>query len=300
VSCIKDNKLYLTLTTAGLDFVSTAHWGVYTLDLSNYTSPGALKEVGKLFFERGGKVMGDHAGHIVYDDAAGTFLIGVSTWGHFTYNGVQINYTRESRDVLHGVHILDAQELDLPTALQPEPTGNWDPHFVRIGQEWYVAFVESPTQGNPWDHHPALAKGDSIENLTLVDAKEELRQTQGMVIRKVRGDWYVLCSSGRGEIPALEDPEGVPLGSFRMYDLEMKLVAYLNDTTSPKWPYPTNIPHPMITPLPDLPGQGDTKWIMLTFNETFFYIDFLGYGTHGNFVVMDGPTWEGYYEFRPR
>jgi hypothetical protein len=88
VSCIKDNKLYLTLTTAGLDFFSTAHWGVYTLDLSNYTSPGALKEVGKLFFERGGKVMGDHAGHIVYDDAAGTFLIGVSTWGHFTYNGV--------------------------------------------------------------------------------------------------------------------------------------------------------------------------------------------------------------------
>jgi len=300
VSCIKDNKLYLTLTTAGLDFVSTAHWGVYTLDLSNYTSPGTLKEVGKLFFERGGKVMGDHAGHIVYDDAAGTFLIGVSTWGDFTYNGVQINYTRESRDVLHGVHILDAQELDLPTALQREPTGNWDPHFVRIGQEWYVAFVESPTQGNPWDHHPALAKGDSIENLTLVDAKEELRQAQGMVIQKVRGDWYVLCSSGRGEIPALEDPEGVPLGSFRMYDLEMKLVAYLNDTTSPKWPYPTNIPHPMITPLPDLPGQGDTKWIMLTFNETFFYIDFLGYGTHGNFVVMDGPTWEGYYEFRPR
>jgi hypothetical protein len=88
----------------------------------------------------------------------------------------------------------------------------------------------------------------------------------------------------------------------------MNLIGYRNDTTTPKWPYPTNIPHPMITPLPDLPGPGDTKWIMLTFNETFFYIDpvpglvnvGLGYGTHGNFVVMDGPTWEGHYEFRPR
>jgi hypothetical protein len=55
---------------------------------------------------------------------------------------------------------------------------------------------------------------------------------------------------------------------------------------------------------------------MLTFNETFFYIDSdpvdpgdppvpvdhvgLGYGTHGNFVVMDGPAWDNYYQFPPR
>jgi hypothetical protein len=260
----KDNKLYLTLTNVGLDFFSTAHWGVYTLDLSNYTDPSALKEVGKLFFEREGKVMGDHAGHIVYDNTAGHFFIGVSTWGDFTYNGVEVYYTEEPGDVLHGVHVLKAQELNLPTALQTEPTGKWDPHFVRIGQDWYVAFVESPTQGNPWDHHPALTRGDSIENLTLVDAKEELRQTEGMVIQKISGKWYVLCSSGRGEIPASDDPESVPPASYRIYDLSMKLVGTLNA------PYVTNILHPMITPLPDLPGQGDTKWTMLTFNETFF------------------------------
>ena len=292
---IKDNKLYLTLTNAGLDFFSSGHWGVYTLDLSDYTSPTALKEVGKLFVEREGKVMGDHAGHIIYDDAAGGFLIGVSTWGDFTYEGVEIYYTRElSGDdprVLHGVHVLkEAQPLTLPTALPTPPTGHWDPHFTRIGQEWYVAFVESPTQGNPWDHHPALAKGPTIENLTLVDAKEELNQTEGMVIQKVGGNWYVLCSSGRGETTF----EGVTPAHYRIYDLNMTLVGTLNA------PYVTNIPHPMITPLPDLPEQGDTQWIMVTFNETFFYIDFLGYGTHGNFVVMDGPTWEDYYEFPPR
>ncbi len=39
---------------------------------------------------------------------------------------------------------------------------------------------------------------------------------------------------------------------------------------------------------------------MPAFNETFFYIDFLVYGTHGNFVVTDGPTWEGYHEVPPR
>ena len=113
-----------------------------------------------------------------------------------------------------------------------------------------------------------------------MDAKEELQQTEGMVIQKVRDKWYVLCSSGRGEI----EFEGVTPAHYRIYDLSMNLVGTLNV------PYVTNIPHPMITPLPNLPGQGDTKWIMLTFNETFFYIDFLGYGTHGNVIVMDGPT----------
>ncbi|MCA1731946.1 MAG: hypothetical protein LC751_21900, partial [Actinobacteria bacterium] len=198
---IKDNKLYLTLTNAGLDFFATAHWGVYTLDLSNYTRPDALQEVGKLFFRRDGKVMGDHAGHIVYDDAAGNFLIGVSTWGDFTYNGVHVNYTRKSGDVLHGVNLLDAQPLPLPT-----PYSSWDPHFALIDGQWYVAFVESPTQGNPWQHYPCLSKGSSIDNLTLVarkgvpgDLTQGLIQSEGMIMQKVGGKWYVLCSTGRGD-----------------------------------------------------------------------------------------------------
>jgi hypothetical protein len=295
---IKDNKLYLTLTNAGLDFFSTAHWGLYTLDLSDYTSPKALEEVGKLFWIREGKVMGDHAGHIVYDDTTGEFIIGVSTWGDFTYEGVEIYYTRiatQDIETLHDVQVLTGQELVVPTALTTPPTGNWDPHFTRIGAEWYVAYVESPTQGNPWDHHPALAKGPTIEALTtLVDAKEELRQTEGMVIQKVGGEWYVLCSSGRGEVGSEsgeEDFEGVPPASYRIYDLEMNLVGTLNA------PYPSNIPHPMITPLP---VNGDTKWIMLTFNGRMFYEPFLQYGTHGDFYVMNGrPRVEG-YEFEPR
>ena len=109
--------------------------------------------------EREGKVMGDHAGHIVYDDAAGGFLIGVSTWGDFTYEGVEIYYTRElSGDdpkVLHGVHVLEkAQELNLPTALPTEPTGNWDPHFVRIGQRLVRGLRREPNSGKPMGPSP--------------------------------------------------------------------------------------------------------------------------------------------------
>ena len=290
----EDNKLYLTLTNAGLDFFATAHWGVYTLDLSNYAKPEALEEVGKLFFKRDGKVFGDHAGHIVYD-GAGNFLIGVSTWGDFTYQGVQVNYTRVSGDVLHGVHVLEATKLPLPPPLRnplidPSYPSTWDPHFVRINEQWYVAYVESPSQGGDnWDHHPALATGSSLEApLSLVGRDEPLNQTEGMVMQKVGGTWYVLCVSGGGERGGLPQ-------KYRVYDLNMVHLGYLNaDFTS-------NIPHPMITPLPI---GGDTKWIMLTFDETDFYgwsgPEPLDYGTHGKFYVMDGPTWDGYYEFPPR
>jgi hypothetical protein len=302
---IKDNKLYLTLTNAGLDFFATAHWGVYTLDLANYASRSALKEVGKIFFERGGKVFGDHAGHIVYDGATGNFLIGVSTWGDFSYQGVQVNYTsfaKDVLDVLHGVNVLrDAKKLPLPTplrnpAIDPSYPSTWDPHFTRIGQRWYVAYVESPSQGGAnWDHHPALAKGSArggLSSLTLVGRDAPLNQTEGMVMQRVGGTWYVLCVSGDGE-----RAPGALTKHYRIYDLNMVFLGYLNaDFTS-------NIPHPMITPLPV--GE-DTKWIMLTFDGTDFYgwdsdgTPILDYGTHGKFYVMDGPTWDGYHEFPRR
>src|SRR5215213_3853538 len=288
---IKDNKLYFTLTNAGLDFFATAHWGVYTLDLSDYTSPNALEEVGKLYSERDGKVFGDHAGHIVYDDAAGNFLIGVSTWGDFTYNGVHVNYTRTGD--LHGVQVLrNLRKLNLPT-VSPTDTGTWDPHFVRIGGEWYVAFVDSPTQGNPWKHFPALAKGPDLEHLTLVGAESDLQQTEGMMMQKVGGKWYVLCSSGRGEI---QDEDAGP-ATYRIYLPESDGTGGLKFFGKLRAPYVTNIPHPMIIPLP---VNGNTKWIMVTFDGTMYYEPILGYGTHGKFYVMDGPTWDNYYEFQPR
>jgi hypothetical protein len=297
---IKDNKLYFTLTNAGLDFFATAHWGVYTLDLSNYTSADALEEVGKFFFKRGGKVFGDHAGHIVYE-GAGNFLIGVSTWGDFTYQGVQVNYTRVSgnpEEVLHGVHVLEPQKLNLPT-VSPTDTGTWDPHFVRTGGQWYVAFVDSPSQGNPWKHFPALATGPDLEHLTLVGAESDLQQSEGMVIQKIKGNWYVLCSSGGGEIT----DEDAGSATYRIYEPKADDSGGLNYVGVLNAPYVSNIPHPMVTPLPV--GE-NTKWIMLTFDGTDFYgwdqngTPILDYGTHGKFYVMDGPTWDSYHEFPPK
>ena len=145
--------------------------------------------------------MGDHAGHIVYDDTTGEFIIGVSTWGDFTYQGVEIYHTRvklylpEDIEVLHGVHVLDGARAELPTALPTPPTGNWDPHFTRIGQEWYVAFVESPTQGEtggtitrPWLKIPSLSLSQ-IQKLcraTLAARRERKPSSSGASPATVR------------------------------------------------------------------------------------------------------------------
>jgi hypothetical protein len=65
---IKDNKLYFTLTNAGLGFFEKAHWGVWTMDLSDYTK---IEQIGNVFWRNADdpivpptKVLGHHAGQI--------------------------------------------------------------------------------------------------------------------------------------------------------------------------------------------------------------------------------------------
>jgi hypothetical protein len=281
---IVDNKVYLTLTNAGLGFFEFAHWGVYTLDLSAPASSGSLREVGKIFWERGGLLVGDHAGHIVYDDAIGAFRLLVSNWGTFSGNGVLINSATAAGDVLHGVHVIRNPSV------QPLPTdvSRWDPHMVRIDGRWYIAFVESPSQ-NPFRFHPALARGPrtgEFGSFTLVGRDAARTMTEGMVMQKIGGTWYVLCSSSRDEGP----PDG---GKYRIYDLNMRFLDFLDA------PYPTNIPHPMVFPVPITESQS-TRYQMVTFDGTPYHDEILGYGTHGDFYVMSGrPVVQG-YEFAPR
>jgi hypothetical protein len=267
---VADGKVYLTLTNAGLGFFQFAHWGVYTLDLANFTSPDALREVGKVFFQRGGRIVGDHAGHIVYDPAIRAFRVLATTWGTFSGNGVAITSAVVGGDPLHGVTVVrEPSILPLPTEVS-----RWDPHIVRIGRRWWVAFVESPSQ-NPFVFHPALARGPrsaEFGGLRLVGRDLERTMTEGMVMQKIGGRWYVLCSSSRDE-----GPSG---GRYRIYDLRMRFVGFLHA------PYPTNIPHPMVFPVA-IPGHPRTRYLLVTFNGTQYHESVLGYGTHGDFFVME-------------
>ncbi len=253
---VRDGLAYLTFTCAGMGFFPQAHWGVFTLDLADPTS---VTQVAQLYFRRAGLVLGDHAGQLIVDEDAERSIVGVSSWGDFDFNGVHVRHLSTSEDLLSGVHLLDSEVLDLPTSV-----GSWDPSFTRIGDRWHVAFVESPSQA-PFDFHPALALGPTgaahDTGLELVGRDATVRQCEGPIIQRLHGQWYVLASS--------KDAREYPV-----YDLRMDRVGVLDA------PYLTNIPHPQIVDL------ADGGYLMVSFDGAPYGKAVLGYGGHGDVVVM--------------
>ncbi len=274
---IRNNKAYFTFTQAGLAFFETAHWGVWTVDLSTYE----LTQVANLFFRREGLgvVLGDHAGHIVRDDRNDRWIIANSTWGDFTFEGVEINYTTASTDVdvLHGVHVMHTRRLPLPldelAAMGEGHVGQWDPHIVRIGGRWYVAFVNAREFFNFFPNLSRSPRGADFTDLHLVGSDTDKVETEGTVMQKLGDRWFLLASNGDNS------PEAIK-GQYPVYDLHMDQIGTLDA------PHPTNIPWPMVFPVPT--GDGQVRWVLLTFQGTQFHEELLGYGTHGDIVVMEG------------
>ncbi|MCD4534024.1 hypothetical protein LRP67_08025 [Nocardioides sp. cx-169] len=282
---LKDGKAYLTFTQAGLGFFETAHWGVWTMDVRTFE----LKQVANLFFQRDGErtVLGDHAGHIVFDDRSERWIIANSTWGDFTGESVQVNYVTlpERRSPLRGVHVLRTRRLPLPVAQLPSAAvGQWDPHLTRIGRRWYVAFVNAREFFN---FYPALARsrpGEDFTDLRLVGADDDKVETEGTVLQKFGDRWYVLASNGDASPAAIR-------GRYPVYDLTMRQVGRLDA------PHPTNIPWPMVIPVPLRNNR--TRWLMVTFNGTQLNEELLGYGTHGDLIVMRAERTTYGHPFKP-
>jgi hypothetical protein len=253
---LRDGKAYLTFTCAGPGFFRQGHWGVFTLDLED---PTRVEQTAQIFARRDGFVLGDHAGQIVRDDDNDRWFVANSSWGDFNHDGVHVRHTTTDVDILHGVHLLETRPTELPTTMSA-----WDPALTRIENRWHVAFAESPSQ-KPFAMHPAMARGpvggDWGSGLERVGAAEEMRQCEGPILTAVDGAWWLLASDGERRC-------------FPVFDLDMHQVGRLDA------PYPSNIPHPQIVPLPD------GGYLMVTFDGTPYAKRRLGYGTHGDVVIM--------------
>jgi hypothetical protein len=92
--------------------------------------PDRIEPTAVLFFARGGLVLGDHAGQIVFDERKGGFHVTVSSWGDFDHQGVHVRYCRTFHDILSGVYVLETERIPLPTKLSA-----WAA-MVRIGERW--------------------------------------------------------------------------------------------------------------------------------------------------------------------
>ncbi|SDM15440.1 hypothetical protein [Allokutzneria albata] len=258
---IRDNKIYFTFTCAGLGFFQQAHWGVWAMDIAN---PRRLEQVSQLFFQRDGVIVGDHAGQVVYDERRNRYIVAMSSWGDFAFNGVHVRHVETAANVLSGVHVLRTARFPLPTAVSA-----WDPSLTRIGDRWHVAFVESPRQSPVFEFHPALAVGPPggtyHQDLRLRRADTSLDQTEGTIIQRVGDRWYLFASDGDAR-------------EYRVYDLET-----MNHLGSLDAPYRTNIPHPQLVEVPTPTG---TRWWLVTFDGTQYAEGVLGYGGHGDVLVM--------------
>ena len=265
-----DDSLWLTATSAGPGFFDTAHTSVWRLDPSSLD----LVHTADLFFRRPDRpgVFGDHATHVVHD--AGRWLVATSTWGDFeqpttragrrTPAGLRVTLAEPAAevDLLRGTHVLDTRELPLPTD-GLDSIATWDPHLVRRGDGWLVGFVSARRF---FDFHPALAGGPSLDGLRLLGAAADRRATEGTTLVEVDGRMVVLASDGR------ESSRG-QRGRFPVFDLAMGDLGTLDA------PYPTNLPWPSLACLHD-------GWLMATFNGRSAGGRLLGYGTHGDVVLM--------------
>jgi hypothetical protein len=249
----RDGRVYLTWTCAGLGFFQQAHWTVWSMDPA---TPGDLRVESQLFTRRDGLVLGDHAGQLVRD--GDRWLVATSSWGDFEPGSIHVRHCESDADLLSGVHLLETEPTPLPTR-----HGSWDPSLTRLDGRWHVAFVESPSQ-DPFDFHPALAVTDSdtwFRALSPVAAATELHQCEGPIITTVGDATYLLASDGDAK-------------NYPVFDLQGHRIGRLDA------PYPTNIPHPNLV---RDPGGG---WFLVTFDGTQYQAKVMGYGGHGDVVVM--------------
>ena len=261
---VRDGRLFVTATNAGLGFFQQAHWAVWAFDVAD---PAARPtQVAALFSERDGLLLGDHAGALVLDEEEGGLVL-VSSWGdHTPERGVHVRHaTVRGLDLLSGVHVLRTERLALPTTVSA-----WDPSPARVGDRWYLAFTECTSFGPPrYVFHPALAATSDpapTSGLVRVGADDALEQAEGTILQRLGGSWHLLAS----DRDAAEYP---------MYDLGVRRVGSL------RAPYGSNIPHPMVF---STGRRGRGPWWMVTFDGTPWHEDVLGYGTHGDLVLLRG------------
>ena len=249
----RDGRLFVTWTAAGLGFFPQAHWTVWSIDPA---APQDMRLESHLFFCRGGLVLGDHAGQLVRH--GDRWIVATSSWGDFGEASVHVRHTSSSADLLTGVHMLDSSPVALPTS-----HATWDAALLRSGDAWWVAYVQSESQ-DPFIFRPALATtsaDDWTVGLAPVFAATAYRQCEGP---------HLVAGDGPPRLLASDQDSA----TYPLLDVGGRVVGWLDA------PYPSNIPHPQLVPDP---AGG---WWMLTFDGTGFSPRVLGYGGHGDVVIL--------------
>lgn len=245
------SDVLLTATSAGPGFFDTAHTSVWSLDPATL----ALRHRSDVFFRRPQQpgAYGDHASHLLRD--GDRWLLATSTWGDFDHKRdgatVEATLAETTDDLLSGRHVLDTRRLALPTT-GLRSVGVWDPHLVRTDDGWLAAYVSATKF---FRFHPVVATGPSLDDLSLRGAVSGHRETEGVTLHRVDGDWRLLASDGVAR-------------RYPVFDLDGRELGVLDA------PYPSNIPWPTVLDLDD--GS-----LLIGFDGEPAGGRLVGYGSHG-------------------
>jgi hypothetical protein len=171
-----------------------------------------------------------------------------------------VRHLTTTDDLLRGVHVLETEPSDLPTDVS-----SWDPGFARVHNRWYLGFVESPSQ-DPLDFHLALASTGSGSPWRAWP-----RWAPPTTCTSVRARSWPASATGGGFSRATDTP-----GSSRCSTWTWSGPAGSTRRTS-------RTSH--TRSLLQRPGGG---WLMVSFDGTPYAERTVGYGGHGDLVVMAG------------
>lgn len=259
----RDGKVFVTATHAGPGFFATAHCGVWEFDPESHD----LRHHADLWFERDGRVLGDHAVHVVRDGDG--WLVTASTWGDFDHDDVGLVQVRTDADLLAGEHVLVTDPLDVSAAVV-EGVAVWDPHLALVDGHWHLACVVA---SEFFVFRPVLLRASvpgRLDGWELLGDAHDRVATEGTQMLRLGGQWRVLASDGPDSPRHLRR-------RYPVFDLAMREVGALDA------PYPSNLPWPTL-----VEHQG--RWLLLTFDGTPYGGRVAGYGTHGDVWVHEVPA----------
>lgn len=225
---IKNNKIWVAMTTRGFDQIPDSYQGVYSLNLSTFewTLEGAL------MFDRGDGIWRqDHAAQIIYDYDLQKWMVFVPSHSEAT----RIIYAGAfDKDPRSGITVVPVSQLNMPT-------GSFEDPYVVYDRKWIMV---ASILGNPIT--TVLLEADNWNGpYTIVN--QTTKNETGQMIQKVGGDRYIF-------VGASDD-------KYRVYSYDtMTEIGYLNVD------YPTGAFRvwPVVIPIQD--GK-ETRYLLLTFDR---------------------------------
>lgn len=258
---IKENKLYCTATLAGLSgTIPASHYGVITIDLSNYH----IEIVSLIFTRRSGLIVGDNAGHIIYDQDNDKYIVMLTNWGTWTGTSTNLLLAEVEDYILSGVHVIDVTEVNKPT------TYSWkDPHIIydESVSKWRMAVSETDYSqtGFGW---VSIYESDDLLNWTQVSTNTTYTDIEGMVMSKVGGKFYIFTKSNR------------------VYSYPN--LSYIGVLSAPQ---PGTTTWQAVVPIFT---KGKTKFLSIEFDlQRFLNKDY----SHGSLYISEGDLTEDGYEY---